>query len=97
MPAVPLVSVKHVQQRAGEEQDERKELHHVRTMLGEQEVRRDEQERPEHPPAVTASRREATVVRVAGHVGLDPVVVRPAIQPNSAPRANDHAVITTSA
>jgi hypothetical protein len=86
-----------MQHWASQQKENRQELNEVGAMLRQQEVCRDEQERPKHPPAVTASRGEATVVRVVGHGEVDPVVLRPAIQPNSAPRPNDQAIITTSA
>jgi hypothetical protein len=41
MAPMTTVSVKHVQKRASEEQDEREKLDDVRSMLGPEEVTRD--------------------------------------------------------
>jgi hypothetical protein len=60
------VPVKHVQQRAGEQERKRKELHHVRAMLRPQEVSGDQNESREYPAAgaIPAARAFAGVLLV---------------------------------
>jgi hypothetical protein len=48
--AVIAVPVEHVQQRAGEEQQEGQELDEVRAVLGQQEIRRDREKTDQNPP-----------------------------------------------
>ena len=55
MASMATVSVKHVQQRAGEEQDEREVLHDVGPMLGPEEITRDQEKSPENPAASAAA------------------------------------------
>ena len=64
------VPVKHVQQRAGEQQRVRKELHHVRSMLSPQEVGGYQREPKEYPAAGATAPARIT----AGSVGVTRVL-----------------------
>jgi hypothetical protein len=70
MTAVP---VEQVQQRTGEQEDQRQIRVHVRAMLGNEEEACDEQEAPENPAAVTAAAGWVMVVRVFSHGELDAI------------------------
>ena len=87
MPAVP---VEYVQQRAGEEEHEGQELHHVGTVLGEQEIAGNQNESQEHPPTRPAAETGFVHRQAADRR-------RSTIHPNTAPNTNAHTTATKSA
>jgi hypothetical protein len=83
--------MEHVQQRTSEQQRIRQELHQMRAMLGDEKVKRDEDERSEYQPSgADAPARLAAmfVVRMGSdHVFTSLLLRRSVTQPNTKPSA----------